>query len=114
MYHIIDHFRVGPASDDYRLSISGFMGNTTDVLLAPGGNNLNSMKFTIRDRDNDGWGRNCAAAHAGNNAGGWWYDACSFIHPNYQYNNKYLIHLNGQDHSLPFIEIKIKPVNCNL
>ena len=110
-YH---HFRVGPASNDYQLSISGFSGNTTDVLLAPGGNNLNSMKFTTRDRDNDGWGRNCAVHHAGGNAGGWWYDACSFIRPNHQYNNRYSIYLNGQDHSLPFIEIKIRPVNCNL
>ena len=106
--------RVGPASNDYQLSISGFSGNTTDVLLAPGGNNLNSMKFTTRDRDNDGWGRNCAVHHVGNNAGGWWYDACSFIRPNHQYNNRYSIYLNGQDHSLPFIEIKIRPVNCNL
>ena len=49
-YH---HFRVGPASDDYRLSISGFNGNTTDPILVPGGNNLNGMKFTTRDKDND-------------------------------------------------------------
>ena len=30
------HFRVGPASDDYRLSISGFSGNITDPIIAGG------------------------------------------------------------------------------
>ena len=45
-YH---HFRVGPASDDYQLSISD--GNTTDPIT--GSHSLNNMKFTTRDRDND-------------------------------------------------------------
>ena len=109
-YH---HFRVGPASDDYRLSISGFSGNTTDVLLAPGRNNLNSMKFTTRDRDNDGWGRNCAVHNVGNEGGGWWYNVCSFLYINRDYGKGSIL-LNGQWHSLPFIEIKIRPVNCNI
>ena len=105
-YH---HFRVGPASDDYRLSISGFSGNTTDPIIASGVDNLNGMKFTTRDRDNDKYGYNCAdSSH-----GGWWYNSCAHIYPNRQYN-RYSIHLNNQWHYLPFIEIKIRPVNCNI
>ena len=110
-YH---HFRVGPASDDYQLSISGFSGNTTDPIT--GSHSVNGMKFTritTRDRDNDKWGRNCAVHHVGN-AGGWWYKSCSSIRLNHQYNHRYSVVLNGQSHSLPFIEIKIRPLNCNL
>ena len=111
-YH---HFRVGPASDDYRLSISGFNGNTTDPILAPGGINLNGMKFTTRDKDNDKWnGHNCAVHNVGKNAGGWWYNACSYMFLNNQYNHYFSVRLNGQWHSLPFIEIRIRPVNCNI
>ena len=109
-YH---HFRVGPASDDYRLSISGFSGSTTDPILAPGANNLNGMKFTTRDRDNDKWIVNCAVYNVGH-AGGWWYNSCSHIYLNHQYNHRNSIVLNDQYHSLPFIEIKVRPVNCNI
>ena len=110
-YH---HFRVGSASDDYRLSISGFSGSTTDPILAPGGNNLNGMKFTTRDRDNDKWnGYNCAVHYVGF-TGGWWYNFCAQTYPNHQYKHRYSILLNNGWHSPPFIEIKIRPVNCNL
>ena len=110
-YH---HFRVGPASDDYQLSISGFSGNTTDPITASGGANLNGMRFTTRERDNDKWGANCALHILGGNAGGWWYNACSSTFLNHQYNNSFSVILNNRYHSIPFIEIKIKPVNCNL
>ena len=107
------HFRVGPASDDYRLSISGFSGNTTDAITIAGSKSLNGMKFTTRDRDNDKWGSNCAVGNVGN-AGGWWYNVCSNINPNLQYNSINSVKLNGQWYSLSFIEIKIRPLNCNL
>jgi len=32
-YLSYNHFRVGPTSDDYQLSISGFSGNTSDPVL---------------------------------------------------------------------------------
>ena len=103
-YH---HFRVGPASDDYQLSISGFSGNTTDPIIAGGGYNLNGMKFTTRDRDNDKRSCNCAGT------GGWWYHHCSLILLNNRYNH-YFMNLNSQWYSFPFVELKIRPVNCNL
>ena len=104
-YH---HFRVGPASGDYQLSISQFSGNTTDPITA---SSLNGMKFTTRDRNNDKWsGDNCAVLAHGGNAGGWWYNACSLIYPN-QYNRN-IIRLNGQWLAVRSIETKIRPVNC--
>ena len=67
------------------------------------------MKFTTRNRDNDKWNtNNCAVDNVGN-AGGWRNNACSYIQPNRQYNT---VILYGQWHSLPFIEIKIRPLNC--
>ena len=111
-YLLYHHFRVGPASDDYRLDIRGFSGNITDPIIA---DNLNNMKFTTRDRDNDkGDNYNCAVYTGGGNAGGWWYNRCSNILPNHQYSHTYSVYFNSQWHSLSFIEIKIRPVNCNL
>ena len=107
-YH---QFRVGSASDDYQLSISGFSGNTTDPINSD--HSVNIIKFTTRDQDNDKWGLNCAVHYRGGNAGGWWYNSCSQTYPNHQYNHKYSVYLSGQWYSLPFIEIKIRPLNCN-
>ena len=115
-YLLYHQFRVGPSSDDYWLSISGFSGNITNPITATGGNNLNGMKFTARDRDNDkgGGGYNCAVHSAGNNAGGWWYNYCSPLYLNHQYNHRSSAYLNGNWYSLPFVEIKIRPLNCNI
>ena len=87
------HFRVGPASDDYRLSISGFSGITTDPITSI--HSLNNMKFTTRDRDNDKRSNNCAVFGHGGNAGGWWYNDCSYTHPNHQYGNQYGLMVGG-------------------
>ena len=117
-YH---HFRVGPASDDYRLSISGFSGNTTDPVTeshsVTGTLSINGTRFSTRDRDNDeiGNGFNCAADALGGNAGGWWYKYCSLISPNRQYSiQDHSVTLNGHKLPLPSIEIKIRPLNCYL
>ena len=113
-YLLYHNFRVGPASDVYRLNMSGFSGNTTDPITGYS-HSLNTMKFTTRDRDNDGWeDHNCVVHNSGDNVGGWWHKDCSRIRPNHQYNHRYSIALNGQDHLLPFIEIKIRSFNCKL
>ena len=102
-------FSVGPANSQYQLSISRFTGITTDPFTR-----LNGMKFTTKDRDNDKYYRNCAVIGTGSNAGGWWYNACSYIHINHQYKSQYSIHFNLKWHSLPFIEMKIKPITCSV
>ena len=54
-------FAVGPGSEQYPLTISGFTGYTTDPI---GTHNQNTMKFTTRDRDNDRWSNNCDLHHS--------------------------------------------------
>ncbi|XP_065903993.1 fibrinogen C domain-containing protein 1-like [Dysidea avara] len=113
-YLSYSNFRVGPAKEQYPLTITGYDGVTTDPTMPSGGQrSINNMKFTTRDRDNDkGRGTfNCAINWVGR-SGGWWYNHCAYILPNHQYNHSNTILLNGQWHPLPFIEIKIRPKNC--
>ena len=112
IYLPYNKFAVGPATEQYPLTISGFTGYTTDPFnlhQSPPTSHydaLNTMKFTTRDQDNDRWSSNCAT-----NNGGWWYNRCTYIFANREYNI-ITIRLNGQWYSLPFIEIKIRPKNC--
>ena len=110
-----NNFRVGPATDQYRLAISGFDGVTTDPFYSTTSNahhSLNGWRFTTRDKDNDKWSSNCAVHNNPNNGGGWWYNHCGVLYLNSQYNINQNIYLNGQYHALPFIEIKIRPKDC--
>ena len=109
-YLSYNNFAVGPANSQYQLSISGFTGITTDPFSTY---NINGMKFTTKDKDNDGNVGNCAVKSGhGQDAGGWWYDNCSLIHLNHQYKHNQAMYLNNQWHSLLFIEMKIKPYKC--
>ena len=108
-YLSYNKFAVGPANSQYQLSISGFTGITDDPFTT---HNINNMKFTTKDRDNDQWSNNCALSGAGGNAGGWWYNQCSYIFLNHQYNHTLTIRLNNKWYPLPFIEMKIKPYRC--
>ena len=118
IYLPYNKFAVGPATEQYPLTISGFSGYTTDPFFShiqsPNlGAALNTMKFTTRDQDNDRLPNyNCAIpAHSGR-SGGWWLNQCAIIYPNSQYNHNSVIYLNNHYHSAPFIEIKIRPKNC--
>ena len=67
------------------------------------------MKFTTRDRDNDmGSHGNCALSR-----GGWWYNYCSHIYLNAQYSDIFM-YLNSQRVYLTFVEMKIRPQNCDI
>ena len=118
IYLPYNKFAVGPATEQYPLTISGFTGYTTDPFyshITPSNHiyTLNTMKFTTRDQDNDrSPNDNCAIPSHSGRSGGWWHNRCAEIYPNSQYNNKYTIYLNYQWHSLPFIEMKIRPKNC--
>ena len=111
------HFAVGPANQKYPLTISGFHGYTTDPFFAHLKNPtnpraLNTMKFTTKEQDHDRWPNvQCTEEYIGIEAGGWWYNNCADIFPNSQYNTKYRIRINGEWHSVPFMEIKIRQRN---
>ena len=105
-------FRVGPASSNYQLSISAYKGFPSSDRF--GDHTLNGRAFTTKDKDNDNWSRNCAVNIAGNNAGGWWYHACSHMFINNRYKSYNGINFNGTWKSLSFTEMKIRPINCKL
>ena len=111
-----NHFRVGPATDNYRLSILGFTGITP---IDPFTNhNINAQQFTTYDRDNDELkGRNCADDGHGNESGGWWHNSCNHINLNYNYNHTGswgFMYLGDKWYDPKFIEMKIRPVNCKI
>ena len=102
-------FKVGNATDEYPLTISGFTGITpTDPFSTF---SLNGMKFTTYDNDNDRHSENCAVH--GNN-GGWWYNNCWNINLNIKYNPAKWgsIHLAKTWYNPRWIEMKIRPLNC--
>ena len=67
-------FSVGSEADKYRLSVSGFSGDTGDALAAPVNPSriCNGMKFTTPDQDNDKSVRHCLGG-----IDGWWYNRCA-------------------------------------
>ena len=94
-------FKVGSSSAEYPLTIGGFTGITTDPFVT---HPLNKVRFSTPDNDNDQGGGNCAASR-----GGWWYNSCAHIYPNYQ--PPYVILNSGGYHPLS-IEMKIRQHNC--
>ena len=105
-----EQFTVASAKDKYKLTVGGFQGTTTDPMAYH-----NQMNFTTKDNDNAL--SNCALAYGPKEPiGGWWYNACwiSGIAPNIIYNHGDAVRLNNQWHALYFMEIKIRPNNCNI
>ena len=107
-------FKVGNATDEYPLTISGFTGITpTDPFST---RSHSGMKFSTYDNDNDLKPiENCAAQDdkaKGN--GGWWYTACWHINLNFKYNPAQYgsIYLAGIWYNPRWIEMKIRPLNC--
>ena len=107
-YLSYNKFSVGPANSQYQLSISGFTGITTDPFST---HPLDGMRFTTKDRDNDRWRSGNCATH--NDQNGWWHNFCSHIYINRPYKQSNSLFINGNSQTLSFIEIKIKPLNCN-
>ena len=114
-----NHFSVGPATDNYRLSISGFTAITPIDPFTD--HNLNGQQFSTYDRDNDLLqGVNCALNGHGAESGGWWHWQCNHINLNYNYNHESgvwargFFYLGDKWHDPKFIEMKIRPVNCRI
>ena len=106
-------FSVGPPSEQYPVNISGYSGIApTDPFTYS--HSIVGHKFTTRDRDNDRWELNCARNYQGGKSGGWWYRYCSDIVLNHQYNHGNTISFEGKWYALPFSEMKIRPLNCDV
>ena len=95
-------FSVGTESKEYPLTIGGFTGITpTDPFVTQP---LNGQRFTTFDNDNDRKSGNCAAGN-----GGWWYNSCWRINPNYK---RPQVYLNSKWYNLLSMEMKIRPHDC--
>ena len=115
-YMHYNHFRVGPAFDNYRLSISGFTGITpTDPFTT---HPLSGQPFSTLDRENDNSSdRHCALSTHGSTApGGWWYYSCFHINLNFNHGAPYngFIRLAGAYYKPSFIEMKIRTSHCKI
>ena len=104
-------FKVASAEDKYKLTVGGFQGTTADPMAYH-----NGMYFTTKDNDNDNHsGGNCALLFGLDKPnGGWWYESCAHITPNIIYNHTYGMLLNSEYHTFPYIEVKVRPQNCNI
>ncbi|XP_033749330.1 fibrinogen-like protein A [Pecten maximus] len=70
-------FKISSEADNYRLTIGGFSGTTSDAM-----DHVNGQMFSTKDRDNDETStRNCAVYRHG----AWWYRACAFANLNGRY-----------------------------
>ena len=109
-------FKVGSATDEYPLTISGFTGITPTDPFATGRHN--GQKFSTYDNDNDKDSSNNCAVNIGNakDNGGWWYadKYCWNINPNKNYNASHIwfIKLASNWYNPRWIEMKIRPLNC--
>ena len=106
-----EQFKVASAKYKYKLTVGGFQGTTTDPMAYH-----NGMNFTTKDNDNDPLGgSNCALLYGPTKpSGGRWFNSCWHLDPNNFYKHNEGIYLNNQWHPLPFIEMKIRPHNCNI
>ena len=102
-------FKVGSPESQYQLTISGF--NSKSLTDPFRGRPLNNMKFSTRDQDNDLSVPNRCARYLG----GWWHNDCTHIRLNNEYSARghVSIYLNREWLFLPFVEMKIRPLNCS-
>jgi hypothetical protein len=76
-YALYSTFKLNPASDKYRLAVSGYSGTAGDSFSTVG------MQFSAKDSDNDSYGGNCAVEFHG----AWWYSDCHSSNLNGAYLN---------------------------
>ena len=78
-YSVYDKFRVDNETNNYRLQVSGYSGNTDHNYWY----SHNGMEFSTRDRDNDRYRGSCSQ----NYKGGHWYERCYAVNPTGPYKN---------------------------
>ena len=104
------HFKVGPPDDQYRLSISGFTGITPIDPFVTYSHNRKPFKTLDQSQ-----GSSCPIrGHDSTAPGGWWYRNCFHINLNYNFGGpRGFVHLDKW-YSPTFIEMKIRPVRCQM
>ena len=105
-------FNLGNSSSKYTLSVSGYSGTAGDGMRRSGNLhlNVNKMKFSTKDQDNDKHSRkHCAAFYKS----GWWFNAChsTFLNGLYQSGtgwNRIVWYTWKEWSSLAFSEMKFR------
>ena len=98
-----NQFSVGSASEEYPLTVGGFIGAGSDWFVSGGSRYIsNNMKFSTPDNDNDNRSSKCATDHKS----GLWHNNCYHINVNRQPPN-----VHG---SVLFSEMKIRPKDCTI
>ncbi|XP_062591497.1 ryncolin-1-like [Saccostrea cucullata] len=79
-----DTFSIAGEDDDYRLFIDGKATGTLDdrIRIGTDGDNINGMKFSTYDKDNDLSSNHCTDLMG---VGGWWFNRCNDAYLNGQY-----------------------------
>ena len=99
-----NQFSVGNSSEEYPLTVRGFTGVGYNQFMPTNKNgDLDGMKFSTPDNDNDKNSGNCAASYNS----GWWYNSCYWININGQSPNG-----NNSFNNYLFTEMKIRPKDC--
>ncbi|XP_061187097.1 fibroleukin-like [Saccostrea echinata] len=85
LYERYDQFYITDEADDYRIQLAGnATGSLGDSMRDPLPSwNINGMKFSTADRDNDLW----PGGPCGSRWGGWWFNHCgkTFLNSDHQY-----------------------------
>lgn len=109
-YAEYEDFSIGSADVDFPLHISGYSGDAGDGMVAH--HDLNTMRFSTIDRDNDARADACTrVCH-----GAWWYNDCTFANPNgryildgrVSYEGIYWFYWKNDYRSLKTVEMKIR------
>ncbi|XP_013391856.1 fibrinogen C domain-containing protein 1-B [Lingula anatina] len=103
-------FKISDEAEKYKLTLGDYSGTAGGPMTG------NGKPFTTKDRDNDDHAGNCATMYKG----AWWYTKCHATNLNGRYYNgphdSYADGVNyqqfrGYHYSLPFTEMKIRPVD---
>ncbi|XP_035826637.1 fibrinogen C domain-containing protein 1-A-like [Aplysia californica] len=107
-YAIYKNFLLLGESENYKIEISGYSGNTSDQMRYN-----NGQAFTTKDRDNDAYSSlNCASRFHG----AWWYNNCAYVNLNGAWVSEELdrglfwFSVTGYGNSVTFSEMKIRPL----
>ena len=108
-------FKVDGPETNYKLHIRQAVGSpgthgpdaiTRHIRPEPGG-----TPFTTKDRDNDGWGTNCATDSV--HLGGWWWYSCGSALLTRPHTSDMKWYSDGSFISVSFVEMKIRPKSCH-
>ncbi|XP_065107270.1 tenascin isoform X2 [Paramisgurnus dabryanus] len=103
-----DRFYVGEPRSRYKVQIGAYSGTAGDSLSYH-----NNRPFSTYDNDNDIAVTNCALSYKG----AFWYKNCHRVNLMGRYGDDShsrginWFHWKGHEHSIPFAEMKIRPVN---